>query len=231
MAILDADLFAKLTEILKQGTYFIPDDTGYGGSGVPGIILEKLLGFHLNNRDGPDSGTWELKFHGGNSLLTLFHKTPEPKGNMHSIIRTCGWPDKQGRTSFRHTIYGKSSRGFEVVNENNRIIVKNQHYLDIIPPFWTHDTLLNAFAYKLRRLVLVSGSVSKAKKTVTYKTIRLYREPNITSFIDSIIKGTIAIDFDARTNRTGSGLRDHGTKFRIDIKNLDKLYQESHKFD
>ncbi|MEM7589595.1 MAG: MvaI/BcnI family restriction endonuclease [Myxococcota bacterium] len=54
-------------------------------------------------------------------------------------------------------------------------------------------------------------------------------EPNITSFIDAIQKGVIAIDFDARTTQ-GNGLRDHGTKFRIHIKNLGRLYQKSQKF-
>lgn len=57
----DADLFAKLRGIVTRGTFNIPDYQGYGGYGAPGIILEELLGFDPNNRDGPDSGKWELK--------------------------------------------------------------------------------------------------------------------------------------------------------------------------
>ena len=148
----DVDLFAKLREIVKQGTYTVPGYKGYGGSGAPGIILEELLGFDPSNKNGPDSGKWELKFHSGRSPLTLFHKTPEPKDVMHNLVRTCGWLDSHGRTSFRHTIYGKSPRGFKVVNKTNRIIIRNEQYPDMPLPYWTHDTLINAFAYKLRRM-------------------------------------------------------------------------------
>jgi len=228
--ITDAELFARLRGLIKDRTYLIPDHPGYRGTGGPGLLLEEKLGFDPNNRDGPDSGKWEIKFHSGKSLLTLFHKTPEPKHIMQSVVRTCGWPDKHGRTSFRHTIYGRSPRGFEVVKEGNRIIVRNPQYSDLIPPYWTHDTLMTAFAYKLRRLIVVHGSVNKKNHSVTFNYARLHWDPNITSFIDAIQSGIVAIDFDARAN-DGDGLRDHGTKFRIAIDNLGKLYQQSQKFD
>ncbi|MEM7496325.1 MAG: MvaI/BcnI family restriction endonuclease, partial [Myxococcota bacterium] len=177
----DAELFSKLRDTIRTGTYVIPDRLGYRGTGGPGLLLENILGFEPNNRDGPDSGKWEIKFHGGSSPLTLFHKTPEPKGNMHSFVRLCGWPDKHGRTSFRHTIYGKSERGFEIVSEGGRILIRNLNHRDLISPYWTHDTILNAFAYKLRRLAIVHGSVTKKSRTVTYESACLYWEPSITS--------------------------------------------------
>lgn len=225
----EAELFSRLRDLIKTKTYRIPDYPGFGGTGGPGLMLEEILGFDPNNRDGPDSGTWEIKFHSGRSPLTLFHKTPEPDGVMHSVVRTCGWPDKLGRTSFRHTIWGKSPRGFQVVDEASRLIVRNEKYPDIIPPYWAHDTLINAFVYKLRRLVVVHGSVSKKHGTVNYESAQMHWEPRITSLISEIQSGTIAIDFDARTT-DGHALRDHGTKFRISINDLDRLYKKTKKF-
>lgn len=147
---------------------------------------------------------------------------------MHSVVRSYGWPDANGRTSFRHTIFGKSERGFEVVNESNRIIVRNTDVAeDVLPPYWTHDTLINAFVYKLRRLAVVHGE--KKKDKVRYVSARLHWEPMSTMFIQAIVDGLIAIDFDARTTETDA-LRDHGTKFRIEIDNLKHLYRKNQIF-
>lgn len=223
-------MFSRLRGLIKTKIFKLPDYPGFGGTGGPGLLLEELLGFPRNKHDGPDSGTWEIKFHSGGSPLTLFHKTPEPDRVMHSMVRNCGWDDKDGRTSFRHTIWGKSPRGFEVVDSGNRLIVRNERYPDVIPPYWTHDTLLNAFAYKLRRLVVVHGSRSKKNSTVNFEFSQLHWEPSLTSFIDAIQRGIIAVDFDARTTDNGHGLRDHGTKFRVSIDNLSKLYQKTQKF-
>lgn len=228
--IADADLFAKLHALIKKGKFPIPDQQGYGGTGAPGKLLEALLGFDAKNSDGPDTGKWEIKFHSGQSLLTLFHKTPEPDKVMHALVNTCGWPDSKGRTSFRHTITGQSEKGFKVMKHDNKVIVINENYPDLPQPFWTHNTLLNAFAYKLRRLIVVNGTRNKVNNSLTFKRFDLYWEPKITSFINAIENGTVAVDFDARTNIKGAGLRDHGTKFRILQKDLEKLYAKSKKF-
>ena len=228
----DIAFFNKLREVIENGWYVIPEDTGYGGTGGPGLLLEDLIGIDRNNRDGPDSGVWELKFHSGKSPLTLFHLTPQPKRVMHEFVRGYGWPDSKGRTSCRHTIWGNSSRGFKIVNDVNRIIVRNEGPvadIDITPPYWTHDNLINAFVYKLRRLAVVHGTKRKGK--VRYEYARLYSEPKTTDFISAIERGLIAIDFDARTNLSGMGLRDHGTKFRIKIEDLSSIYLKNEKFD
>ena len=231
VAIDDNIFFARLREILAKGWIDIPDRPGYGGTGGPGLLLESLIGINRSNRDGPDTGIWELKYHGGNSPLTLFHLTPSPKKIMHQLVRGYGWPDAKDRTSFRHTIWGESPLGFKIINEQNKIIVRNigpNADPSIADPYWTHDSLINAFVYKLRRLAVIHGR--KSKNRVRYDSARLHSEPNIYGFINSIEKGLIAVDFDARTNLTGSGLRDHGTKFRIKLDDLQHLYSESQKF-
>ena len=231
VAISDAVFFARLKTVIEQGWIQIPDRRGYGGSGGPGLLLEEMIGIDPNNRDGPDTGIWELKYHGGTAPITLFHLTPQPKGNMHNVVRGYGWPDTRGRTSFRHTIWGKSPRGFYVVNEANQIIVRNEAqgiHPDIIPPCWTHDSLINAFIYKLRRLAVVQGK--KRGGQVRYETAHLHWEPNASGFIRAIERGMIAIDFDARTNLEGQSLRDHGTKFRVKLDDLRHLYSENKCF-
>ena len=227
----DTVLYARLRDILKKGWLQIPDYYGYGGTGAPGKILEELLGIDGSNLDTPDAGRWEIKFHSGTAPITLFHLEAEPNGHMHMMVRTFGWIDKNGRTSFRHTIWGKSSLGLYVVSESNRITVRHPEVADIVWPYWTHDRLMNAFAAKMRRLIAVKGRrrTSEGLKYVRYDSAFLYWEPQISMFTDAINKGIVAIDFDARTNN-GRGLRNHGTKFRVNAENLSNLYHCRKKF-
>ena len=223
----DADLYSKLRNVLQSGWISLPDSPGYRGTGAPGVMLEELLGLDGKNYDTPDSGKWEIKFHSRSALLTLFHLEAQPKGYLHHLVPRFGWPDSQGRTSFRHTIHGRSDRGFYIVNENNRITVKKDQTSDVEWPYWTHDSLINAFVSKFRRLIVVGGQ--KRGNQVNYKTAHLYWEPKSTQLIDEIEQGIIAIDFDARTTE-GRGLRNHGTKFRIRYDDLHRLYHKNKNF-
>ncbi len=221
--------FKKITEILKTGTWEFPQNGKYNGSGGPGRLLEDLLGIEVNNADSPDLADWEIKFHGGASLLTLFHKDPEPQGIIRLMVHEYGWDDGKGRISFRHTIKSETERGFYVVNENDRIIIRNK-FKDSAVPHWTHNTLFNAFSSKCRRLIVVSGTVLQNPRRVIYKTATAYWEPDIKGFSRAVADGVFYVDFDARTQKgAGSAIRNHGTKFRIKVDDLSKVYAHEKK--
>ncbi len=224
----DADLYARLRGVLRRGWIQLPDYPGYRGSGAPGKVLEELLGVDGGNSDTPDAGRWEIKYHSRNSLLTLFHKEAQPRNHMHHMVREFGIKDKQGRMSFRHTMHkGHSNRDLYIANESGRITVRHPHVSDIVWPYWTHDTLINAFASKFRRLIVVKGR--KREDHIQYNMAHLYWEPKITLFVKAIEQGIVAIDFDART-KNGRGLRNHGTKFRINYEDLRHLYGHRKRF-
>lgn len=197
----------------------------FQGSGSPGNTLEYLLNLEVNNRDAPDLMDWEVKFHGGNSLLTLFHKDPLPVGIMNQVVDRFGWLDEKGRISFRHTLSGKSELGFIVTKEGKNVTVSNIHDLSVVP-YWESNTILNAIGAKLRRLILVHGKVNKDKRSVIYNNATAYWDLDLNGIVQSIIEGIISIDFDARTKGgRGTALRNHGTKFRIHINNMDYIYE------
>lgn len=218
----DSELFERLRALLRSGWIDIPGEPGYGGTGGPGRLLEERLGVYGANLDIPDAGRWEIKYCSGSAPLTLFHKEARPRGHMHHLVREFGWPDKQGRTSFRHTIWGRSKRGFRVINESNRITVRHDDGGDMVWPWWTHDDLFNAFASKFRRLIVVRGR--KRKGRVRYESAHLFEEPQTSLFVEAVARGIVAIDFDARTTERGRGLRNHGTKFRIPYDDLRHIY-------
>ena len=93
----DAELYARLRGVLNAGWHAMPDYPGYRGTGAPGLLLEELLGLDGSNRDTPDAGKWEIKFHGPKTaLMTLFHLEGEPKGHMHHMVREFGWEHAKG---------------------------------------------------------------------------------------------------------------------------------------
>lgn len=218
--------FAIIKSIISNGSIEIPEQ--FRGSGAPGNTLEFMLNLKQNNNDSPDLLDWEIKFHGGNSLLTLFHKDPQPKGILDKAVDAFGWEDKHNRISFRHTLgKSKSKHGFIVTNASDRITITNPKNLDIVP-YWEHNIILGAIAAKLRRLILVHGKVSKDKKHVIYNSATAYWDLNLLGICKAIEDGIIHIDFDARTNLgRGTSLRNHGTKFRIKINDIGVLYENS----
>ncbi len=213
-----------------MGWIEIPTDKTFNGNAAPGDFLEHLLGGRRNNKDSPDLQDWEVKFHGGNSLLTLFHKEPQPRGVMKFMVHEHGWPDELLRISFRHTLGGKSNRGFYVVNEQDRIVIRHDTK-DTIVPYWTHNTLLNAAGAKLRRLILVEGEMQQHPiRRVRYRSATAYWEFNHAKFFEAMVTGQVYIDFDARTQVDHSrGIRNHGTKFRININDIPHIYENSRK--
>jgi len=218
-------LLSRLKEIINAGWMAMPGDVSrYNGTGGPGNYLEDLLGLTTGNQDIADCIGWEVKFSTPKtSLITLFHKEPEPRGILRYMVSRYGWRDKHGRLSFRHTIRGQSDR-FTVVDDAGTIVVRPLQG-DGPVPTWTHDTLLNIAGGKLRRLVSMEGQ--RKEDTVRYIRAELFEEMLLTNLTHDLATGTIAIDFDVREMRAGSiSLRNHGTKFRVSPKDLHRLYHK-----
>ena len=198
------------------------------------MLLESLLGLEANNSDTPDMGKWELKYHDARrqGLMTLFHLDAKTPGHLNFLISEFGKDRGDGTVSFCHTVRGnRSSKGLVVNDLGDSIVVSNPFRADIdakMWPRWTHDDILNAFASKLRRLITVSGE--KDGNHVKYLKGHAYENPKSSQLISMIADGTIAIDFDARTQTGTSSLRNHGTKFRITVKDLGKLYATNNPF-
>ncbi len=216
------ELFARLREIIAKGWLEMPDSPRSNGTGAPGNFLEDLIGLKAGNQDIADIAGWEVKFHNPKtSLITLFHKDPQPDTVLRIMVKRFDILDKEGRMSFRHTIRGKSAL-FRVFDDAGNVVVRPLKGNGIVPT-WTHDTLLNAAAHKLRRLMLVRGE--RVGQRVRFHSVDCYENLHLTLLIAEIINGTIAIDFDARENKPGSDvLRNHGTKFRVSPDHVCRLY-------
>ncbi len=216
----EKNLFAELREIWRSGTWEMHN----GGTGQPGAMLEHVLGINVNNIDLPDLQRWEVKFHGGTAPITHFHKEGEPKGSVGNLVKQHGWRDDNGRLSFRHTIWGETNRGFEVVDKGDRIHVVHNGVSQVS---WSRDLLIVTASSKLRNTVLVAGKGSRieGKRHVEFKDTYLLADFKPSAFISGLSDGWIAIDFDAREQSAGSrGFRNHGTKFRLKHQDMHRMF-------
>jgi len=224
----DKELFSRVRELIKTGLYPLPDRYGYRGSQAPGKVLEGLIGVGDASKDTPDSSSWEIKFHSGATLLTMFHQEALPKGHVDDMVRLFGWPsERTGRDVFRHTIrHGESHLNLYVENLGERITVRHKSIGDIIWPYWPHDKLLKAFDAKMSRFLLVQGSkhTIDGERYVKFEQATVYTEPRLNSFVNLVAAGLVAIDFDVGTYPDGKR-HNHGTKFRIAVDDLKRLYK------
>lgn len=222
------ELFERLRSLRDAGWHTMPEESRYAGTGGPGVFLEDLLGLTAGSMDIPDAVGWELKWHTQlTGLVTLFHKEPDgPNAIMRHMVREHGWKDAQGRLSFRHTIKGKSDR-FRVEDSGGQVVVRPLKGKGP-RPYWSHAQLIAAAGGKLRRLLLVKGE--RKGQLVRFIQADAFETFHLADFVNEVVRGSIAIDFDAREAKPGSdGLRNHGVKFRIPPDFICRLYMKKER--
>lgn len=218
-------LFSRIRSLIDYGEFRMPGGSRYQGSGAAGMFLEDLLGLTAGSMDIPDGAGWELKwFSNRTRLVTLFHKEANgPAYAMRKMVKHYGWLDKKGRLSFRHTLEGESDRFRVRADDKLRRLVVRPRTGGGPAPYWSYDDLIAAAGAKLRRLILVKGEVEKRRVRFLYA--EAYETFHLADFIQEVLRGSIAIDFDCRESKPGSvGLRNHGTKFRISPLAICRLY-------
>ena len=106
--------------------------TRQGNDGNQGNTLEDLLGIPENNLSIPDMGVYELKTRKieTGSLITLFHKEPQPTACVPQLLTSMGWRHQEAggkypanEMSFRMTTPSgaHTARGFSVAIDNDKI--------------------------------------------------------------------------------------------------------------
>lgn len=150
------DFIREFTKIKKQGWIRThrPGPTGIGKT------LEDLLGIPENNIDGPDFGEYELKSCrlGSNSMLTIFTKTPQPKGAANNLRMTFGYSsdayDNNEKvlhstlSADRYTPVANTGRKLKVTCSSSKISIVDKDGNEYA--YWTRDKLKKAFEKKYK---------------------------------------------------------------------------------
>ena len=222
-----------------------------GPTGI-GKTLEDLLEIEENNISGPDFSTYELKSSRRDvkSMVTLFTKTPLPKGANLALLDTFGYVKNQGDSRTAQTTLSAAGTATEL--ELVPIGEKEIHVtIDAVKPnsvglmlglrnglltiindknveaYYDRETLKLAFEKKYKKMIFVIADHKRLGGHEFFHYNEAYRLDGFgfQTFSRLIADGLLKIDL-----RIGHypdrRLHDHGTAFRIDPKHLPKCFEQ-----
>lgn len=207
-----------------------------GATGI-GHTLEKELQLDETNLAIPDiGGRVELKStrkYSG-SLVTLFtFNRAVWKIKQKELILNFGYTDKKGRKSLYKTIYFEkdSKKDLRISIDKNKNTVCLVSDDNTIVAEWNLYTIVGKFISKLERLIIVFAETRKNKKgqeEFHYNEAFYLENPKPENFVAAFENGLIAIDIRMYINEKNV-VRNHGTGFRIEERNILNLYEKRKK--
>lgn len=207
-----------------------------GDTGI-GKTLEDLLGIPENNYDQPDFGEYELKSAriNSSSMLTLFTKTPKPRGAVKNLRDTFGYYrdcDTNNEKILHATL---SADNFVTIADTGQQlkIHCNPNKISIIDKdqneygYWFIEDLQQAFERKYKNKLVYARAHSRgagSQEEFQYTDAYILSGFDYNTFVSLIEQGKIYIDL--RIGQYSDGrTHDHGTAFRIKEKDHPKLFR------
>ncbi|MES3017406.1 MAG: MvaI/BcnI family restriction endonuclease [Bacteroidota bacterium] len=197
-----------------------------------GKTLEDLLGIKENNIPLPDIGEIaELKSYrrSATSMLTLFTLEPQPKGGGRNrmLLDGFGYSKRDnGRLKELHSTLSckrYNSQGLKLKVERDKVrVVGIGRRLNI---YWNMEDLQRKFEAKLPALVYVLADSKEIRgfENFHFNQAFFLEGFDFERFKSLVKKDAIVIDFRMFYRPNGS-VRNHGTGFRVKIKQLYKCF-------
>jgi len=219
----------KLKELHEKG--YIPT-IRKGPTGI-GHTLEQELKLSENNLAIPDiGGRVELKAtrRASNSMVTLFtFNRAVWQLSQKEIIEKYGYIDEQNRKSLYSTVFhGQSNpQNLKIEIDKSQNKVHLYHSSGVLLATWSIFTIVGKFISKLERLLVVFADSrinnELNKEEFLFTEAYLLENPSPDQFLLAFENSLIAIDIRMHIKNTGA-VRNHGTGFRIQEKNITDLY-------
>lgn len=215
-----------------------------GPTGI-GKTLEDLLDITENNIDGPDFGDYELKSCrlNSNSMLTMFTKTPQPRGAANTLRETFGYSSDayDNDEKVLHTTLS-ADRYVPIANTGHQLIVVcDPDKISIVAEdkkiyaYWTREQLKQAFEKKYKNKFVYAKALSqRAGASEQFKFTEAYEVSGFDydAFVSLLEQGKIYIDLRIGQYHGGSKdgqTHDHGTAFRIKEIDQPDLFKVNRK--
>ena len=189
-----------------------------------------MLGIQENNFAGPNGHKTELKSgrKGSGSMLTLFTKSPLPKGINRELVEKFGKPSDKGKNVLRTTINAVSRNtvngkpAFLITINKTRVEINHNEYGNMQVPYWNIEDLEASFMRKYpENLLYVKADCkgSGGREEFHFNEAWLMRGFDFENFTNLLASGKIRVDI--RLGQYPDGrLHDHGTGFRVIPDNL-----------
>lgn len=242
-------LLPQIKILAKQGYHANSKGAGKVAPKDAGDTLESLLKVKTNNRQNADiDGLIELKTKSNKGLDTLFTLRPRFEGTPIEQIepndrsRVSAYTRKYGYLSEKHpnskalyvTISATpNNQGLYLhINEKEAIVELKKD--SITTAFWNFEDLEHELKIKHPMTLWFDVDIDRTEKTARflYKSVRVTKEPSFETFINLIENGIITYDWRGYTSLSGKYQgKNHGNAWRIDKKNIDKLFGNSEYID
>ncbi|MGC8573982.1 MAG: MvaI/BcnI family restriction endonuclease [Thermoplasmata archaeon] len=229
--------FNELVDKLKEiSVEWIPShrihDTGIGKT------LEDLLGIKENNFPGPNGELVELKSirKDSSSMISLFTKTPSPKGAVKKLLEDYGYPSEKDPTkpNLHIDLYGNritNIRGvpsLKLVTTESRVEISNLN--GVIYGGWDYKVLKDRFESKMHRVLLVKaenkfeGNQEWFRYSEAWVLMGFSFERFIKLIQEGIVKVELRIGVYPDVHPQAGRPHDHGTGFRVLERNLQDCF-------
>lgn len=208
-----------------------------GDTGI-GKTLEDLLGIEENNIAVPDFADYELKVmrSSANSMLSLFTKSPQPKGINAALLATYGYSSDaydNDRKVLHATLSMDKMTPCDGTGKLLTIHIDGTR-LDIadgdgnIAAWYEADYLQDAFLKKYRYRLIHCYADARGKganeEFYFHTAMELYGF-DFNNFVALLRESKIKVDIRIGQHSNGSP-HDHGTGFRITEQDLPLLFKE-----
>ena len=219
------EIIAKLSAIKQQGYVRTLRN---GPTGI-GYTLEELLGIEENNISSPDFGKIELKAqrenHTGLTTLFTFNRKVWKMKPLDAIKRY-GSPDKNGRLGLYYTMSLRpNSAGLFLLVEEDAISVRSVD--GTVVAIWQLSEIAKRFEAKVKSVLLVKARVEERGgiEHFLFHRARLLSGGVTTSILRDQFKNE-QLCLDLRLHEKGKHARNHGTGFRINMRDMENFYQK-----
>lgn len=210
-----------------------------GPTGI-GKTLEDLLGIVENNIDGPDFGDYELKSCriDSGSMLTIFTKTPQPRGAAATLRSTFGYSSNvydndekvlhSTLSADRFVPVANTGRSLKIKCDDSKISIIADDNIEYA--YWTREQLKTAFEKKYKNKFIYAKAMCQGTgKEEQFKFVEAYEVSGFDyySFVSLLERGKIYVDLRIGQYHTGKNkgkTHDHGTGFRIKEKDQPLLF-------
>lgn len=221
----------KIKEISQKGYI---KSLRSGNTGV-GHTLEQILGLTENNIAGPDLEEIELKTQRKNvsnrvTMFTFNRGAWQQKQNY--IVKKYGYKDEDGRPALYCTVNNNPNQQglfLEIDKINDLLLLK--HTDKVVLGQWKISHLTEQFERKMPNLIVVFADTKLSKKNeeeFCYNEAYYLKNVNKEIFLDYINKSIIIMDIRIHLKPKGT-VRNHGTAFRIEEKNLVNCFLNKEK--
>ena len=200
------------------------------GPGRYGLTLERYLSIPQNSSRSPDFMGIELKTKYGNTLQTLFSRTPTRYlacRDKNELVEKFGYYDKARKRQALYTSFNNSpdSLGFYLTPTQGRIVVNKKRVAVLEYDKAALDEALCTKHNETAYVTVAAGKLRNGASACRFEHLLYCKVPSVVCFLRMANDGNVYLDF--TLSKAKGRVKDHGFLWRVPSDALSQLYLET----